>query len=206
MTNYVESTLVEGEKIMCHAHYHWFWWLKRILFYLAILVVGIGLDRVAKLGSILSAIVVVIALIGLGYAFLRYTTDEIVITSHRVVLKTKILARDVFEMQIQKVETIQVDQTVAGRFFNYGTVCCRGTGGTRSSSVEIADPLAFRAAFQNAIRCSMSPIAPVYTSAAPAQTPAPAATTTAAPALDNAKLDEVISLLKEISAKLDQKA
>lgn len=216
MTNYVTSTLANGEKIVCQAHYHWFWWAKRILGYAALAGVAIALDSLIGMGGAFAAIGVLVALLGLGYAYLRYTNDEIVITNHRVVLKTRILARDVFEMQIQKVETVVVDQSVMGRIFNYGSVACRGTGGTNSSAVEIADPLAFRAAFHNAIKESQESTRASYEQLAQALTPVSAqlANPVTAPVedlrahaaanLDDQKLDEIIGLLREISRKLDR--
>lgn len=216
MTNYVTSTLANGEKVVCQAHYHWFWWAKRILAYGLFAGVAIAFDKLTGIGGGLAAIGVLIALLGLGYAYLRYTNDEIVITNHRVVLKTRILARDVFEMQIQKVETVVVDQTVMGRIFNYGSVACRGTGGTNSAAVEIADPLAFRAAFHNAIKESQDNTRAPYEQLAQALNPVSAqiANPVTAPVedlrahaaanLDDEKLDQIISLLKEISQKLDK--
>lgn len=197
MSNYVKSTLVNGERVVCRAHYHWFWWAKRIIVSALCIGIAILLDIVLSAGGwfIIPASIIIAAV--LIYAYLRYTTDEIVITNCRVVIKTSIIARDVFEMQIHKVETVAVDQSVMGRFFNYGSVSCRGTGGTTSSVVEIADPLAFRAAFQKAMRESQSPVVqidPAFMSSLPAQS------------VDNEKLDEIISLLKQINDKLGKDA
>lgn len=152
-TNYVRSTLVKGEKVICSGHYHWFYWAKRGLVYALALAIGIvpfWLDM--GVGVVVLPIIIVLCLGHLLLSLVVYLYDEMVITSHRVVLKTGFFSRDVFEMQIPKVETVIVDQTVAGRIFDYGQIACRGTGGTVSKYIEIAHPMEFRAAFQTAAK------------------------------------------------------
>lgn len=51
-------------------------------------------------------------------------------------------------MNIAKVESVNVDQGILGRILGYGVVTVIGTGGTRETFQSIADPLAFRKAFQ----------------------------------------------------------
>jgi uncharacterized membrane protein YdbT with pleckstrin-like domain len=47
-------------------------------------------------------------------------------------------------MSMSKVETVDVDQSVAGRIFGFGTVTIHGTGGGVESMRNIADPITFR--------------------------------------------------------------
>lgn len=194
MNNYTNNTLVPGEKIICSAHYHWFYWAKRIALYAVLIGGGVLVDTLAALPFVITAVAALLSLFLFVCALIVYTNDEMVITNHRVILKTGIFSRDVFEMQIQKVETVLVDQSIPGRIFNYGTIACRGTGGTISKQIEIEAPLDFRAAFQTAVKEANQP---TYTSAAQS-----AATVSAA--LDNDKLDEIIRLLTEINQKLSR--
>jgi len=191
MTQYVDNTLVAGEKIICSAHYHWFYWAKRLIVYALVLAAAFGADFLIPLPfPIVTIVVGLCCLASFGLALLLYVYDEMVITNHRVVLKTGIFSRDVFEMQIQKVETVLVDQSIAGRIFDYGTIACRGTGGTISKHIEIASPLDFRAAFQTAVKESQN-------------TPAPSLVKEA---LGNEeKVDEIITLLREIRDELRKK-
>ena len=53
-------------------------------------------------------------------------------------------ARKTREMNREKVESIDVDQSVTGRIFGYGTIIVRGTGGSLEPMRRIADPLTFR--------------------------------------------------------------
>jgi len=188
MTPYVDHTLAPGEKIICSAHYHWFYWVKRALAYVVILGIGLGIDAISKLPMVATTIAAVLCVLAFIFALILYSYDEMVITNQRVVLKTGIISRDIFEMQIQKVETVLVDQTFAGRIFNYGTIACRGTGGTVSKRIEIEAPLDFRAAFQTAVK--------------EAQQPAASSVSSATGAINEQKLDEIIRLLSEINQKL----
>lgn len=196
MPRYTNHTLGPNEKILAEAHYHWFYWAKRIAVCAVILAFAVVLDTIALLGGIASIIACIICAIELICAFIVYQNDEMVITNHRVILKTGFFSRDVFEMQIQKVETVLVDQSIMGRFFDYGTIACRGTGGTDSKHIEIAAPLEFRAAFQTAVKESQSDsIRSEMESAFKAA---------AAPTMANDKLDEIIRLLHSIDSKLSR--
>jgi uncharacterized membrane protein YdbT with pleckstrin-like domain len=64
--------------------------------------------------------------------------------SKRVIVKIGTLERRTVEIMLSKIEGISVEQTILGRLGNAGTVVITGTGGTRESFAEIADPLEFR--------------------------------------------------------------
>ncbi len=188
MTHYVDNTLVAGEKIICSAHYHWFYWAKRLICYALALGIAAGIDFVIPIPlPVVTTLAGICCAGSFVLALMLYYYDEMVITNHRVVLKTGIFSRDVFEMQIQKVETVLVDQSIAGRMFDYGTIACRGTGGTVSKQIEIASPLEFRAAFQTAVKESQSMPAPSVLQGAQN---------------NEQKFDEIIGLLREIRDEL----
>jgi hypothetical protein len=48
------------------------------------------------------------------------------------------------EMNLAKVESIDVDQTLTGRLFNYGNVTIRGTGSSFETLRMIDEPLKLR--------------------------------------------------------------
>jgi len=82
------------------------------------------------------------------YAWLKRWLSEFVITNRRIVIKEGFIARRTFEMNLSKIETVNVDQTVMGRLLNYGSITIIGTGGTRETFHNIAKPMDFRKAFQ----------------------------------------------------------
>ncbi len=65
-------------------------------------------------------------------------------TNHRVIYKTGIFSRHTIEMNRTKVESVDVQQSISGRLFGYGTIVVRGTGGSLEPIRNIQDPLTFR--------------------------------------------------------------
>jgi len=74
--------------------------------------------------------------------------SEFVITNRRIIIKTGFIGRRTFEMNLSKIETVNVDQSIMARIFNYGIITIIGTGGTKEIFHNIAKPLEFRKAFQ----------------------------------------------------------
>lgn len=77
-------------------------------------------------------------------AWFRRLTTEIAVTDRRIILKRGFIRRATVEMNMQKVESIDVDQTLTGRLFNYGNVTIRGTGSSFESLRMIDAPLKLR--------------------------------------------------------------
>src|ERR1700730_12409734 len=73
----------------------------------------------------------------------RWTTETDV-TNMRVVHKTGFIKRRTFEMSLDKVESVDVNQTILGRLLNYGSVTVRGVGEGSETIETIASPLDFR--------------------------------------------------------------
>lgn len=81
---------------------------------------------------------------------IRQMTSEFVITNKRIIMKTGFITRKTFEMNLQKIESVNVDQSFWGRLLGFGSVTIIGTGGSRESFTDISNPLLFRRKFQEA--------------------------------------------------------
>lgn len=93
------------------------------------------------------AVLVSVALSGLVQlvgAWLQQMTTEIAITDKRVLYKRGFVDRHTIEIDTDKIESVDVDQSVLGQLLNYGTVTVRGTGSSIEPVSQIADPLKFR--------------------------------------------------------------
>ena len=75
--------------------------------------------------------------------FHRWTTETDV-TNMRVVHKTGFIKRRTFEMSLDKVESVDVNQSILGRILNYGNVSIFGVGEGGKTIDTIASPLEFR--------------------------------------------------------------
>ena len=135
MGRYIDDILQPGEKVLYSTNAHW-------IFYLPAIVVWIVAGGVASCCSrhdrrtrrlILSvpgrAAVVgdCRAVLTLRAWFHRWTTETDV-TNLRVVHKTGFISAQTFEMSLDKVESVDVNQSILGRIFNYGDVTIRGVG------------------------------------------------------------------------------
>jgi uncharacterized membrane protein YdbT with pleckstrin-like domain len=147
---YVRRVLQPGETIVYAARLHWVVYLRTIvLLTICILLVAVAVTTSdhQNVSLALGIAAIIFALLGLSAglrAFIRRTTTELAVTDHRVIYKAGLLARHTIEMNRDKVESVDVDQTLLGRIFGYGTVTVRGTGGSLEPLRNIGDPLTFR--------------------------------------------------------------
>ncbi len=96
----------------------------------------------------IGVLLVVGGLLTLLSALIRKLTTELAVTDQRVIIKVGLIWRRTIEMNLAKIENIQVDQSIIGRLLGAGAITVVGTGGTREPFRHIADPLGFRKAVQ----------------------------------------------------------
>ncbi|MBQ6278224.1 MAG: PH domain-containing protein, partial [Muribaculaceae bacterium] len=65
-----------------------------------------------------------------------------VVTTNRLIFKRGIINRNSHELLLKKCEGVQVDQSIPGRIFDYGTVVVT-TGEVTNSYKYISHPLRF---------------------------------------------------------------
>ncbi|MBL0162529.1 MAG: PH domain-containing protein [Xanthomonadales bacterium] len=129
MSSYVEGALVAGERIV-HAGRISAWALWHLI--------GLGIILLPVFG---------LGLVFLIIAYVRYQSTELAVTTKRVIVKHGLIRRQTVEINLAKVESIQVDQGILGRMLNFGTLIVAGTGTSHAPLAGIADPMAFRKAF-----------------------------------------------------------
>lgn len=151
---FINSQLLPQEKVVYQARLHWFVFLRPIATTAFVLALGIGLSAYQALEPVEPYFVAVGALACLFAwlkAFAAYATAEFGVTDKRLLIKTGLIRRRTAELLLGKVEAIRVDQSIAGRLFNYGTVTLCGTGGTQDPFDGISRPLDFRRQAQGQI-------------------------------------------------------
>ena len=119
MGKYINNNLIKDEQVEFETTYHWIIFISlRALFTLFIAPM---IDRYS---------------------------DEFAITNKRVIIKTGLISRKTFEMNLSKIESVNVDQSIMGRILGYGTIRIVGSGGTKEEFPNIQKPLEFRKKFQ----------------------------------------------------------
>jgi uncharacterized membrane protein YdbT with pleckstrin-like domain len=74
----------------------------------------------------------------------RWWITEIAVTNRRVIYKKGFIRRQTNEMNMHKVESVQVYQSILGRMLGYGTVTILGTGAGFETLRTIAGPIELR--------------------------------------------------------------
>ena len=82
-------------------------------------------------------------------AWLQQWSCEFAVTNKRVIIKLGFVSIRTIEINMSKVESVEVTQNIVGRLLGYGSITVIGTGGTKEPFDLIADPLAFRRAVQS---------------------------------------------------------
>lgn len=134
---YVDKHLMTGEKVVYRAHLHNVIFLLPFSVFLPFFVLCIAIP------SGLTFFLAFFALICcIFWALNIYGGKQFVLTTRRVIVKEGIIMRKVNELMLRKCEGIQVEQSVLGRIFDYGTLNVT-TGEQTNSYKMIKDPITF---------------------------------------------------------------
>jgi uncharacterized membrane protein YdbT with pleckstrin-like domain len=96
--------------------------------------------------------ILVLAALGFGVAalglavptFISRFGTEIAVTDRRLISKTGFIKRHTTEISMDKVESVDVDQSMLGRVLGYGDVTVRGTGEGIEPLRNVASPIELR--------------------------------------------------------------
>ena len=134
---YFDKVVRPGETLRHSGELHW------IIYLPGALLILVGLMFMFNLPG-LTALLVLFGLISLITNWIRKRTTEIVVTDKRVLLKTGLFSRKTVEMNMNRIESVDVTQSILGRIFDFGTVLVRGTGAGAEPFKKIASPIDLR--------------------------------------------------------------
>jgi uncharacterized membrane protein YdbT with pleckstrin-like domain len=129
--SYIDDSLIEGEVLVHRARVSWW----------------------SQFGLVLLGVVTLIVVVGLVFliwAWIRVRSTELAITNRRIIAKFGFVKRHTVEINLEKVESLRVEQGVWGRILNFGTIFISGSGSSVAPIPNIADPLVFRRKFMEA--------------------------------------------------------
>ncbi len=131
--SYVKHILQPGEQILVVGKIHWIIYAPAILWLIGA-AVAFALSVQFKYGEYqwpalaLAFVFSILGLVAAARAWWKSFTTEIAVTTTRVVHKRGFITRYTNEMNMDKVESVTVDQSILGRILDYGTISIRGTG------------------------------------------------------------------------------
>lgn len=161
----LEETMLPGEFIRYHAEIHWFFYVEigalvlisipgflllttpilleeampAVPFWVAtrflkswqeFSVWSLGLLTLLFIGILVEIEVIIIK-----------QTTELVITSRRIITQSGLFHRKWVELKLTSFESITIEQSLFGRFFDYGNLIIRGNGGVKTSVPHVIAPL-----------------------------------------------------------------
>ena len=144
---YIQKNLMAGENIAYEAKQHSIIYTGPIILALvSFCAFFIPIDT-----WINACICGLILLAALWWAFSIYGGRQYVVTNNRLIFKRGIINRSSHELLLKKCEGVQVDQSIFGRIFGYGTVNVT-TGEVTNSYKYISNPLRFTTKIHEQIR------------------------------------------------------
>lgn len=153
--SYVNSVLGSDESVLYEANVSLLPFLYKFIFGFSLLIFGIisfTIPFYERVGTIqlktgLGIALLICGILILIQPFIVKETTELVITNRRIIAKFGLISRYTIEINLPKVESISVSQTMMGRILNYGDLEIVGTGGTREPIPYVRYPLVFRRKF-----------------------------------------------------------
>lgn len=170
---YVQQSLGADEEIIQIGQFHWMYTVGAVMniFYgmvVCIIVIVASLEFQKSVGmpqemGLLDQIRALHPAVRLGafmcfiLGLLRFAqlmvvkaTTEIAVTTSRLVYKRGLVARYVGEISIDRIEGVNVLQTILGRILGYGRLMVRGMGVGEVILPPLANPIAFRKSIEKA--------------------------------------------------------
>jgi uncharacterized membrane protein YdbT with pleckstrin-like domain len=142
--SYIREILRPDEKLLATGSMHW------IIYWPAIALLALAVISLRVLGSTSVASRIIFLLFALAAIFFaikewfQQWITEIAVTDRRVIVKTGLIRRHTAEMNMDKVESVTVYQSILGRLLNYGSVHVRGTGEGLGHLDYIKSPIELR--------------------------------------------------------------
>lgn len=147
--HYVEQVLQPGEKILQITSISRVGYIRGIAILASAFIIG-NLTAISDLpgtrsfGGIAVVLLVAMGLYVIALTWWRRLTTEVAVTDRRVIYAVGFVNRHTIEMNMDKIESVDVEQHLPARLLNYGDIVIHGTGETRETLREIDHPLDFR--------------------------------------------------------------
>jgi uncharacterized membrane protein YdbT with pleckstrin-like domain len=145
---YIDRVLGPNEQIIHETGLHWIVLAPPLA---GLAIASFALTQVLTQPASTNAVIlffmfVLLCILGLCKALIAWATTEIAVTTRRIVFKRGLMARDTIEINFDRIEGLDISQSVLGRILNFGTVVVRGTGIGAQPMRKVSAPLDLRSA------------------------------------------------------------
>ena len=151
--SYIQGTLSKDEKVKATAKLHWANYIITCLY---------GFIALCSVLAWILAMNDSEAPSGIGFGtlfwvsltiwdFLKLKLREMVVTNKRVVCRTGVISVNTEELKNQKVESVEIKQSLFGRIFGYADIWFSGTGTSKVVFRGVADPWKLKSKFEEIV-------------------------------------------------------
>src|SRR6185295_12375533 len=144
---YIDQVLQPGEVIRCVTTTTWTGYLPGgALWVIALLFLlwNPQFDFMRNVGLIIAAVLFLAGAYLIVQTWWKRWITEVAVTDRRIIFKVGFVHRRTSEMHMDKVESVDVVQSILGRVFDYGDIIIKGAGESVEPLRGIDHPLQFR--------------------------------------------------------------
>ncbi|MFZ0218872.1 MAG: PH domain-containing protein [Candidatus Aquirickettsiella sp.] len=139
--SYIDKMLLPGEKVIYRSHPHWIIIVRS----LAVLIVIAGFLIIGSQYTLLIiSLFSLLSVVALVSGLIVYYSSEFGITDRRVIMKSGFISRYAFENSLDRIEGVEISQSIVGRILDYGSIRIRGVSGTNELFSPVCYPFRFR--------------------------------------------------------------
>ena len=130
MTNYAESLLASGERVVRREHQHWFILVANTRYailaligaaLLTVISVWFGIDGVLwQLLGVLTLVLFVYGIAAFLWGILRYRNEEYLITNRRLIHAEGVVNKKTTDSSLEKINDAVLTESMFGRMFGFG--------------------------------------------------------------------------------------
>jgi uncharacterized membrane protein YdbT with pleckstrin-like domain len=145
--SYAKSVLQPGETVVATGHLHWVIYWPAMLCLLVAVVLLLLNPASSTLTTLINGTAAAFGALFVAFfahAWFKKWITEFAVTNKRVIYKRGFIWRQTAEMNMDKVEAVDVTQSIPGRLLDYGTIHVKGTGAGIEHLHRIASPIELR--------------------------------------------------------------
>ena len=157
MDTHVSKALTRGEQVLYIGKKSL--WTQWSLMACAVVLLGVavGLLFVPMAVGHWIALGAVVCCVGcVGAVYVQQAFTELVLTNKWVIIREGFMHQSTTEVNLVDIKSLQIDQPLLGRMVNFGTLTFAGAGMVHASVAGVADPMAFRRAFLEALEAAQT--------------------------------------------------
>lgn len=147
--SYVSRTLGKSERILFLTGYHWLYWLGVAILATPLIAIVLSGYPYGAREYFLMLMTIVPFCYG-TYLFVHGYALELAVTSDRFVKKSGLVSIKTEEVSLDKIEEVNIEESIFGRIFGYGTLHVHGTGAGKIQVKMVRDPVRLRREIQTA--------------------------------------------------------